>query len=85
MGPVRHTIIQTSSFEPRVQIAAGTTVVWTNVDGLPHTVTAMDGSTDSGFLEAGESHAVTFRSPGEFQFFCRPHLQMVMTVVVTPR
>jgi plastocyanin len=82
-GPIRDSTIQTSTFERHVRIVAGTTVVWTNADGLQHTVTAMDGSTDSPYLGAGESYALTFTTPGQFEFYCRPHLQMVTTVHVS--
>jgi len=82
-GPVRPSPIQSSTFESEVHITVGTTVVWTNLDGVQHTVTAMDESTDSPYLSAYETYSLTFTTPGQFQFFCRPHLQMVTTVYVS--
>lgn len=35
-----------------------------------HTVTAVDGSFDSGFLQDGEVWSYTFDEPGEFEYFC---------------
>ncbi len=51
-------------FRPtRLEITAGTTVVWTNGGQVVHTVTAEDGSFDSGPIEAGERRAITFSTP----------------------
>ncbi|CAN5697246.1 hypothetical protein BH24CHL5_BH24CHL5_06160 [soil metagenome] len=64
-------------------IEIGSTVTWTNNDpGVMHTVTAVDGSFDSGFLETGESFSYTFNSPGEFEYFCLPHPWMRARIVV---
>ncbi|MGI8477693.1 MAG: plastocyanin/azurin family copper-binding protein, partial [Thermomicrobiales bacterium] len=42
------------SFTPNaLEVAAGTTVTWTNTDTVPHTATADDGSFDSGPLAKG--------------------------------
>lgn len=54
------------------------------MDGLLHTVTASDESSDSPYLGANETYSLTFDTPGQFQFYCRPHLQMVTTVYVSP-
>jgi nitrite reductase (NO-forming) len=67
----------------QLMIALGTTVTWTNDDpGVMHTVTAADGSFDSGFLETGESFSYTFNTPGEFEYFCVPHPWMRARIVV---
>lgn len=64
-------------------IKAGTTVTWTNDDpGMLHTVTSVDGSFDSGFLNEGDSWSFTFDEPGEFEYFCAPHPWMRAKVVV---
>lgn len=64
-------------------VAAGTTVTWTNDDpGMMHTVTAVDGSFDSGFLEEGDSWSYTFDEPGEYEYFCAPHPWMRAKVIV---
>jgi nitrite reductase (NO-forming) len=67
-----------------LEIAVGDTVTWTNDDtGVVHTVTAADGSFDSGLLGPGQSWSYTFTEPGEFEYFCTPHPWMRARVVVT--
>ena len=64
-------------------IETGTTVTWTNDDpGMMHTVTSVDGSFDSGFLNEGDSWTYTFEEPGEFEYFCAPHPWMRARIVV---
>lgn len=66
----------------RIEIAVGTTVTWTNDDPVAHTVTADDGSFNSGLLNNGQSWSYTFDEPGEFPFTCIPHPFMNGVVVV---
>jgi nitrite reductase (NO-forming) len=64
-------------------VSVGTTVTWTNDDeGQMHTVTAVDGSFDSGFLETGATFSYTFTEVGEFEYFCTPHPWMRAKVIV---
>jgi len=75
--------MRTMTFNPkRIEVAAGSTVRWTNNDQLVHTVTADDGSWDSGPIEPGKSWSHTFTAPGEFAFHCTPHPFMKAVVVV---
>jgi plastocyanin len=75
--------IRGMTFAPtRLEIAAGTTVRWTNNDQLVHTVTADDGSWDSGAIEPGQTWAHTFAQPGEYALHCTPHPFMKAVVVV---
>ena len=67
-----------------LRISVGTTVTWANRDNMLHTVTAVDGSFDSGFLDQGETFSYTFTQPGEFEYFCLPHPWMRAKVIVTP-
>lgn len=66
----------------RVEIRAGTTVVWTNSAPLPHTVTADTGGFDSGIIEVGKRWARTFSRPGTYAYHCTPHPFMKGVVVV---
>ena len=71
------------AFAPnRLEVAAGTTIRWTNNDPLVHTVTADDGSWDSGPIEPGQTWTHTFAQPGEYAFHCTPHPFMKGVVVV---
>jgi plastocyanin len=75
--------IRSMAFAPaRIQITAGTTVVWKNDDQLVHTVTANDKRFDSGLLEPGKSYRRTFDEPGEYPYYCLPHPFMKGVVVV---
>jgi plastocyanin len=57
-----------------LEVKVGDTVTWTNNDeGMIHTVTAADGSFDSGFLATGDTWSYTFTEPGEFEYLCTPH------------
>lgn len=63
--------------------SAGQTVRVDNVDGAPHTVTARDGSFDSGILQPGQAGEVTLPAePGTYEFFCTLHPSMVATITV---
>ena len=56
-----------------VVIGINNTVIWTNNDNEPHTVTATDGSFDSGNMDPGAVFAHTFTSPGSYAYICRYH------------
>jgi plastocyanin len=61
-------------FRPsRLVVERGTTIVWTNGGQVIHTVTAEDGSFDSGAIESGTSRAMVFSRAGTFPFHCTPH------------
>jgi plastocyanin len=66
----------------RLEIRAGTTVIWTNNDPVTHTVTADDGSWDSGPIEPGKTWSRTFTTAGEVAVHCTPHPFMKATIVV---
>jgi plastocyanin len=66
-----------------VEVAAGTTVTWTNSDTVPHTATAQDRAVlQSGTLNPGDSFSQTFDTPGTFDYFCEFHANMKGTIVV---
>ena len=66
-----------------VVVPAGTTVVWSNLDPVVHTVTAYDGSFDSGEFADATTFSLTFTAPGTYPYYCVPHPTMVGTVEVT--
>ncbi len=82
-GKVTPAEMRAMTFAPnRLAIAAGTTIRWTNNDQLVHTITADDGSWDSGLIEPGKTWTHTFAQPGEYAFHCTPHPFMKALVVV---
>jgi plastocyanin len=66
---------------PTLTVAVGSTVVWSNQDGVTHTATADDGEFDSGTITDGTfSH--TFASAGSFAYACQVHPTMTGEIVV---
>ena len=67
-------------------VKKGTVVTVTNNDIAGHSLTASDGSFDTGVLGKGKSATLTMNSVGTFKFHCTPHpttsaLQGTITVV----
>jgi len=57
-----------------VVVPVGTTVIWVNQDGAPHTATADDGKLfKSDLLSKGQSFKHTFDQVGEFPYYCELH------------
>lgn len=72
-----------SRFEPStLTIAAGETVRWFNDDALPHTVSATDGSWDSGNVGPGQAFERRFDTAGGARYVCLYHPGMVGAIVV---
>jgi plastocyanin len=67
---------------PSITIHVGDSITWTNVGSYQHTVTADDGSFDSGLLNNGATWSMTFNSAGAFAYHCSPHPWMKGTVIV---
>lgn len=83
--PAQQASVQIKDFEfapSKVTIKVGGTVTWTNDGASPHTVTAGDGSFDSGQLQKGKTFSRTFDSIGTFSYHCSIHPSMKAQVVV---
>ncbi len=63
-------------------IGVNNTVTWTNNDSSIHTVTANDGSFDSGYLNPGATFTYTFTEPGVYEYHCQIHPWMIGYVTV---
>jgi plastocyanin len=75
--------IKDFAFAPAtVTVIAGQTVRFVNRDEEAHTVTAKDGSFDSGGLDTGASWTHRFDRPGRYAYFCSLHPYMTGTIVV---
>src|SRR3989344_2591881 len=54
-------------FNPQdLKIKVGTTVIWTNQDSVPHTVTSSDKTLNSPDLSKGQTFSYTFAKPGVY-------------------
>ena len=82
-GPVVRAGMRNMAFAPaRLEVAAGTTVEWTNNDPLPHTVTSATGAFESGLIPSGRTWRFTFTTPGTYEYACTPHPFMKGVVIV---
>jgi plastocyanin len=70
-----HTVtIEGMKFVPgRLEVKAGDTIVWTNKDIVPHTVTSTAAKVESGQIDGGKSWRYTVRKAGEIDYVCRFH------------
>ncbi len=77
--------IQNYAFDPgNLTVKTGTTVTWTNMDSVNHTVTSDTGLFDSGELGKGGTFSYTFDKAGVYTYYCIPHhARMQGTVTVT--
>ena len=75
--------IEGMKFNPeRLEVAAGDTVVWTNKDVVPHTVTASGAKVESGEIAPNKSWRFVAKKKGEMPYICRIHPTMKSTLVV---
>ena len=76
-------IIKNFDYSPMdLSIAPGTTVVWKNLDGEPHTIASVDGMFRSPALDQNDSYSFTFNHPGVFKYICSIHPKMKATITV---
>jgi plastocyanin len=74
--------IKDFSYRPHtLNVAKGTTVVWTNKDSVKHTATRR-GSFTTGKIKPGHSAAVRFTAKGTYRYICTLHEGMSGKVVV---
>jgi len=67
---------------PTLTVPVGTTVTWTNNDSTTHTVTADDGSFDSGNVDPGGTFSFTFSTAGTINYHCKIHPNMTASITV---
>jgi plastocyanin len=78
--------IKALAFAPTLPVVrAGDTVVWRNLDIVPHTATATDGSWDSGEIEAGGEWETVITEKMSMDYFCAFHPSMVAALDVRSR
>ena len=81
--PVGASTLGNRAFMPDdLDVAAGTTVTWTNTDSVAHTSTSDATGWDSGTVAPGGRFSFAFQTPGTYRYHCAIHPGMVGTVVV---
>ena len=81
--PVAIKIDNFSFNPPTITIPAGTQVIWTNQDDIPHTVVSDDKTTfKSRALDTDEKFSFTFTKSGTYEYFCSIHPHMTAKVIV---
>lgn len=76
-------IISKLSFQPAsITVGKGSTIVWRNQDTISHTVTAGDGSFDSGTIVAGDTFIQRFDKVKTYTYSCSIHPEMKGTIIV---
>jgi len=76
--------IKSSGFSnANLQVMTGANVIWKNDDSTAHTVTANDGSFDSGNIQPGSSYNHSFSSAGTFAYHDKIKTSLTGVVVVT--
>jgi plastocyanin len=83
-GPgLNEVFIQGMAFNPAtITVAPGTTITWTNKDGVAHTVTSNTGLFESGSFSANGTYSHLFGTPGTYLYHCTIHPSMTGTIVV---
>ncbi len=81
-----HVKIDNFTFVPaETKIKPGDTVVWENVDDIPHTVVSSPvGTFKSKALDTSDTFSFTFANAGSFDYFCSLHPHMKGKIVVAP-
>src|SRR6185437_14516650 len=70
-------IIKNFSFQPaQLSVNPGEIIEFKNEDIFAHTVTADDGSFDSGLIQPGSSWKMTVQKAGTIAYHCTPHPNM---------
>jgi len=76
--------IKRNKFTPAtLEMQAGDSVQFVNLDGAPHTATADNGSFDTGRLRRNEDATVKITDAGEHTYFCEVHPSMKGVIVAS--
>jgi 3',5'-cyclic-AMP phosphodiesterase len=75
--------IDNFSFAPKaLTVTAGTTVMWTNHDDIPHNVVSTERKFFSPVLDTDQNFSFRFQEPGSYPYYCKIHPMMTGTIVV---
>jgi Icc protein len=79
----KQVVVDNFSFAPAVAaVAAGSTVVWTNHDDVPHNIVSTEQKFKSPVLDTNEQFSHMFDAPGTYKYFCSLHPRMTGQIVV---
>jgi plastocyanin/uncharacterized membrane protein len=80
--PGAEVIIKNFRFQPaQLSVRPGESIEFKNEDIYAHTVTADDGSFDSGLIQPGSTWTLTLAKAGTVAYHCAPHPNMKATLV----
>ncbi len=65
-----------------LNVKAGATVTWVNMDDEPHNIVSDSGLFRSGGVDTNETFSFRFDKPGTYRIVCSIHPRMVATIVV---
>ena len=81
--PAGAEVLGNRAFMPdNLEVAAGSTVTWTNTDSVSHTSTSDGSGWNSGIIAPGQQFSFTPQAAGTFSYHCAIHPGMVGTVTV---
>ena len=69
-------------YQRHLELPVGSSITWRNMDNIQHTVTADDGSFNSGAIPPSKDFTFTFAGPGTFAYRCTIYPQMRESVVI---
>ena len=83
-APSNAVAIHNFTFAPQdLNVKAGTTVTWSNMDDIPHGIAWVKNAfARSKALDTDDSYSLTFTTPGTYSYFCYLHPHMTGTIVV---
>ena len=85
MGVATKVSIDNFAFDPKeLVVTAGDTVTWVNTDDVAHTVTSngVPPLFDSKTMHTDDKFSFAFKTPGTYDYFCKPHPYMTGKVIV---
>jgi plastocyanin len=84
-GTGKNVHIYPTAFTPTtLQVKVGTTVEWTNLDTVQHSVVSDIGLFDSEVLAQGDTYRVSFTRTGTYGYHCGLHPLVHGSIVVVP-
>ena len=90
IAPPNNVIVWSYGFHPpEITVKRGSTVIWQNLDPVPHKIQSgrPENSTkifESGLMYEHDKFEQTFGEVGTYEYYCVPHLLMKAKIIVVP-